>query len=179
MNIRVIEAGDIADLFDLRAATRESPYSRDDLRTIGITEESTAARLLTTNRGWLCESGGTKVGFAIGDGSTGEICVVAVLPAFEGRGIGLRLLRAVETWLFSLGWKELWLWTSSDPKKRAYSFYKSSGWVVSREEVDVVYLTKKAAGEPAGPEPIMAAMPAGSAESLPVAQVDQSSSPHP
>src|SRR5580698_1776891 len=131
MSLRLIRPDDLPELFDLRGATRENPYSREELRKIGITEESTAALLGTSGRGWLCESGGIKTGFAIGDGATGELCVIAVSPMFEGQGVGSTLLTAVEDWLFSLGWKEVWLWTSSDSGKRAYSFYIRRGWSVS------------------------------------------------
>lgn len=143
MTIRPIEERDLAELIDLRASTRENAYSRESLREIGITEETTAAMLRATHRGWLCESGSKKVGFAIGDGSTGELWVVAVLPEFEGRGVGSRLLHAVETWLCSLGWEELWLWTSADQKKRAYTFYTRRGWAVSDTKDDIIFMRKR------------------------------------
>jgi GNAT superfamily N-acetyltransferase len=144
MTTRMIEAADLPELFDLRAVTRENPYSRDDLRKIGITVESSAAALRTTHRGWLCESDGVKAGFAIGDGKTGEMCVIAVLPAFEGRGVGSRLLQLVETWLYSLGWKDLWLWTSPDTRMRAHSFYTKRGWAVAEKKEGVIYMRKNA-----------------------------------
>ena len=101
MNYRLIDPQDLGEIFDLRAVTRENPYSREDLRQIGITEESVAERLRrATHRGWLGEVGGK--------------------PEFEGKAIGSRLLGAVEEWLASAGWKELWLWTSSDPKKERF-----------------------------------------------------------
>lgn len=143
MNIRPIEPQDIKALIDVRAATRENPFSREALRKIGITEESIAEMLRTTHRGWLCEEEERIVGFSIGDGKTGELWVAAVLPEFEGRGIGSRLLAAVEAWLYSLGWKELWLWTSSDPKKRAFPFYTKHGWTVTKSKADIVYMKKK------------------------------------
>lgn len=161
MTIRAIEVQDLAELFDLRALTRENPYSRDDLRGIGITEERTAAELRTTHRGWLCESDGKKTGFAMGDASTGEMCVIAVLPEFEGRGVGSRLIQAVETWLFSLGWTELWLWTSADPKKRAFSFYMRRGWAVSETKGEIVYMRKKAPKPSSDPTPAPGSSPAG------------------
>ena len=146
MNYRLIDPQDLGEIFDLRATTRENPYSREDLRQIGITEESVAERLRrATHRGWLCEVGGKIVGFAIGDGTTGELCVIAVLPEFEGKGIGSHLLATVEQWLASAGWKELWLWTASDPKKRAFSFYAKHGWVVTESKTDIVYLRKNLA----------------------------------
>ncbi|HXL27566.1 MAG TPA: GNAT family N-acetyltransferase [Chthoniobacterales bacterium] len=68
------------------------------------------------------------VGFAMGNRETGEFWVIAVLPEFEGRGIGSKLLNLAESWLWATGWKEIWLWTSLDTQLRAYSFYKKHGW---------------------------------------------------
>jgi len=167
MTIRLIEARDLPDLFELRASTRENPYSRDALREIGITEESTAALLLTTHRGWLCETNGRKIGFAIGNSSTGELCVIAVLPEFEGRGVGTQLLDAVETWLFCLGCGELWLWTSSDPNKRAFSFYVRHGWVVTETKGDIVYMKKKTPNQSSEPTPASVTPPAEQGPRLP------------
>jgi ribosomal protein S18 acetylase RimI-like enzyme len=142
MIIRPIQAADLPELFDLRARTRENPYTREALREIGITEEITASVLKTTHRGWLCEIDGLKTGFAIGDGSTGELCVIAMLPDYEGRGIGSRLLGEVEAWLSSIGWKEFWLWTSADTKKRAFGFYTRHGWTVNKNKGDIIYMKK-------------------------------------
>jgi N-acetylglutamate synthase-like GNAT family acetyltransferase len=58
-----------------------------------------------------------------------EFWVIAVLPEYEGRGIGSKLLNLAENWLWEIGWKEIWLWTSPDSRLRAYSFYKKHGWV--------------------------------------------------
>jgi GNAT superfamily N-acetyltransferase len=142
MKIRMIEPKDLTEIIDVRAATRENSYSREALRGLGITEESTAEMLRTTHRGWLSEEDRRIAGFAIGDGKTGELWVVAVLPEFEGKEIGSQLLMTVEGWLQSLGWQELWLWTSSDPKKRAFSFYAKRGWTVSESKAEIVYMKK-------------------------------------
>jgi GNAT superfamily N-acetyltransferase len=95
---------------------------------MGITVDSTAELLRTSHRGWLSEENGVITGFAIGDGTTGEVWVVAVHPEFEGRGGGSALLQLTEDWLWSLGWTELWLSTSSDTTKRAFPFYTKRGW---------------------------------------------------
>lgn len=142
MKLRLIESQDLAEIIDLRAATRENPFSREALRELGVTEESTAELLRTTHRGWLCEEE-KIVGFSIGDGKTGELWVVAVLPDFEGRGIGSQLTERAEEWLWSLGWQELWLWTSSDPQKRAFTFYSKRGWYVAETKGDILYMKKK------------------------------------
>jgi GNAT superfamily N-acetyltransferase len=146
MNIRAIEPKEISEIIELRASTSENRFSREALRKIGVTEESVAEMLRTAHRGWLCEDEGKVVGFAIGDGKTGELWVIAVLPNFEGRGIGSRLLKMVEDWLHSIGWQELWLWTSSDETNRAFSFYTGRGWVVSESKDDIIYMEKRFIG---------------------------------
>lgn len=142
MNFRLIETQDLPEIIDVRGATRENPFSRAALHALGITEDSVAEMLRTTHRGWLCEHEARIVGFAIGDGATGEFWVIAVLPEFEGRGIGRELIRRVEEWLWSLGWNEIWLWTSSDRGTRAFTFYLDGGWHVSDTQSDVVYMRK-------------------------------------
>lgn len=125
---REIEAGDIPSLFEVRTRTRENRYSLAELERLGITPESVERMMASTHRGWLCEEEGSVVGFAMGDGSTGEMWVIAVLPSHERRGVGSRLLRLVEGWLASEGWREAWLTTDEDAGLRAYGFYRSKGW---------------------------------------------------
>jgi len=143
VNLRLIETKDLSAIIDLRASTRENRISRNELRKRGITEESTTELLRTTHRGWLCEAEGKVLGFAIGDGKTGELWVIAVLPDFEGKGIGVRLIKMVEEWLWSLGWQEIWLWTSSDPNTRANQYYLKQGWHVTETKDHILYLRKK------------------------------------
>lgn len=125
---REIRADDIPSLFEVRTATRENRYSLEELERLGITPRSVGCMLGATHRGWLCEEAGSAVGFAMGDGSTGEMWVIAVLPSHEGMGIGSRLLRLVEGWLASEGWREAWLTTDEDTSLRAHGFYLSEGW---------------------------------------------------
>jgi len=159
MTFREINQQDISTLFAIRAATRENPLSRSELQALGITEDSVATMLYTTHRGWLCEAEGKVVGFAMGDGKTGELWVIAVLPAFEGQGIGSRLLEHVEAWLWSLGWPELWLWTSSAPTKRAFTFYLHHGWTISEIKGNLLSMKKTRPNLPHRPggadEPIL------------------------
>jgi GNAT superfamily N-acetyltransferase len=153
MKVRPIEAGDIVSLLHLRGLTRENAISGEGLRALGITSETVAEKLRTTHRGWLCEVAGEIVGFAIGDGGTGELWVIAVLPTFEGHGVGSRLLCLVEDWLWSLEWEELWLWTSTDENLRAYSFYIGHGWRKSELKDGVLYLRKKKPNKALEPTP--------------------------
>jgi len=128
MIYREILQGDIASLFRVRVSTIENGFSLEELHAAGITEESVSKMLQSTHKGWLCEIGEQVVGFSMGDTSTGELWVIAVVPEFEGRGIGSKLLGLVEKSLWSAGAKELWLDTSADRSLRAYSFYRSHGW---------------------------------------------------
>lgn len=147
MKFRLIESSDLSTILDLRGATRENSFSREALRDLGITEESVAGLLRATHRGWLSEDDGKITGFAIGDGGTGELWAIAMLPEYEGRGIGSQLLCLAEDWLWSLGWTELWLWTSSDEKRRAYSFYTKHRWTVAKIDGGILYMKKKKPGE--------------------------------
>lgn len=148
MNFRPIESRDLPGIIEVRASTRENHLSREALRQLGVTEESTVELLRTTHRGWLCEEEGRIVGFSIGDGKTGELWVIAVLPEFEGRGVGSRLLQSVEAWLWSLDWPELWLWTSPDRQKRAFMFYQKHGWLVSELKDGMLYMKKRRPNQP-------------------------------
>lgn len=143
LEYRPIEPADIPDLFAVRTATDENNLSREELTAMGITEESVLERLRQNHRGWLCEAHGRVVGFAMGDKSTGELWVIAVLPEFIGRGIGSRLLALVEEWLWSCGCDELWLTTDLDTKLRAYSFYRKHGWEDDRIEDGLRYMKKR------------------------------------
>jgi ribosomal protein S18 acetylase RimI-like enzyme len=129
MIFRKIEPKDVAELFNVRIATRENTMTMAALADMGITPESTTQALSCNISGWLCEVAGKIVGFSMGDKNTGEMLVVAVLPEFEKRGIGKQLMELIQGWLFSNRHEELWLLENSDPNIRAYGFYRRLGWV--------------------------------------------------
>ena len=102
---------DIEGLFSVRARTRENPISKEQLASLGITAESIAKQMASGRmKGWVClDSSSTLVGFCNGDAETGEVLVLAVLPDYEGRGIGTHLLSRVVEWLRSVGSHTIWL----------------------------------------------------------------------
>ena len=104
MIMREMEQRDIRDCIEVRTLVRENPYPMEALRQAGITEESVAAMLTTTHKGWVCEIDQRIVGFSMGNRSNGEFWVVAVLPEFEGRGIGRKLMELAVQWLRASGW---------------------------------------------------------------------------
>lgn len=140
--IRPIELTDIPQLFAIRTATDENRLTMAQLAALGIDEKSVEQKLLGDFKGWLCEDEGKAVGFAMGDRSTGELWVVAVLPTHAGRGIGGALLKKVDAWLFSEGCKQLWLTTDLDTRLRAYGFYKKHGWTDWKTENGLRFMRK-------------------------------------
>ncbi|MNT76683.1 Acetyltransferase (GNAT) family protein [compost metagenome] len=67
-------------------------------------------------------------GYCFGDKKTGEIVVLALLPAYEGTGIGKTLLNLMVEDFRALGFARLYLGCSADPKVRSYGFYRHLGW---------------------------------------------------
>src|SRR5215468_10327861 len=115
MQYREIKAPDIPALFYVRTRTRENRYTLEELARLGITEESVAERLSTSYKGWLCTQNGAVAGFCMADRATGELWVIAVLPEFEGNGVGGKLMDFAEEWLWSTGCTRAWLnWKIED-----------------------------------------------------------------
>jgi GNAT superfamily N-acetyltransferase len=144
MTLREITFADIPALFEVRTSTDQNHLSREQLAHLGITEASVAERMRGTFCGWLCETDGQVVGFAMGDRATGELWVIAVRPERVCGGIGALLLQRVEEWLRSAGCTDLWLTTDVDPTLRAYSFYRKHGWTDWKIEDGVRYMRKPA-----------------------------------
>ena len=129
LTYRQMEISDLPAAFAVRLSTIENAITMDELeRDYGITPDSLADAMRSDVKGWLCEDGGTVVGFSMGDRSNGEVQVVAVRPDYEGRGVGKTLLAEVQAWLSSEGHREIWLYANSDPDIRATGFYRKLGW---------------------------------------------------
>ena len=129
LTFREMTISDLPEAFAVRLSTVENAVTMGGLeKDYGITPESLSAAMRSHVKGWLCEDSGRVVGFAMGDRSNGEVQVVAVLPDYEGRGIGKNLLDRVKAWLFSEGHEEIWLLANPDPSVRAHGFYRKHGW---------------------------------------------------
>lgn len=127
--VRPTQPPDSDACFTVRGRTRENPVSREQLAAVGITPESFAAALESGRIvGWVCEDGGEVVGFCSGDAETGEVLVLAVLPEYEGKGVGRRLLGEVVDELRAMGHRRVWLAASPDAAIRAHGFYRALGW---------------------------------------------------
>ncbi len=117
-----MQESDIEEILVVRTSTRENRATMEGLAKYGVTPESTLQIMREKAKGWVCEDSGKIVGFVMGDGKSGEMLVVAVLPDHEGCGIGRHLMGLVQAWLFSKGHEELWLLANRDPSVRASGF---------------------------------------------------------
>jgi GNAT superfamily N-acetyltransferase len=114
----------------LRGQTRENAISAERLSAMGITTESWANDVRSgALTGFLCTEHESIVGYCFGDNANGEVVVLALLPAFERRGIGQHLLGLVVKHLNDCGHKRLFLGCTPDLKKRSHGFYRHLGWV--------------------------------------------------
>ena len=91
-----------------------------------ISDAEVADALERSGRGWVVESDGEVVAFAIGNGLNGNVWALFVNPDYEGRGYGRALHDTMVEWLWSRGLTRLWLTT--DPGTRAQQFYERAGW---------------------------------------------------
>ncbi|MGB5870039.1 MAG: GNAT family N-acetyltransferase [Albidovulum sp.] len=132
--IRPMVPEDVEATLAMRARTRENAMTLAELEAeYGITPQSAAEALRTTQKGWLCEHDGKVAGFAIGDCATGEVVVLAVLPDYEGQGFGKSLLEHVHAALRAAGHDTIWLWANPDPAMRAAGFYARMGYHMTQE----------------------------------------------
>lgn len=79
-------------------------------------------------KGWLCEDMDHVVAFSMADRATSEFLVIAVLPEYEAKGVGGKLMALAEEWLAGSGCERAWLTTDLDTSLRAYGFYLKRGW---------------------------------------------------
>ncbi|KQV50347.1 acetyltransferase [Pelomonas sp. Root1217] len=127
---RPATAADAPACVTLRGLTRENAISVAQLAAMGITAESWASAVADgALPGFICTDEAAIVGYCFGDKASGEVVVLALLPQYEGRGIGKELLNLVVDLLVEAGHQRLFLGCSPDPAVRSYSFYRQQGWV--------------------------------------------------
>ncbi len=113
----------------LRGRTRQNAIPADRLAAQGITAPSWAEGIRSgATPGHVCLHDGALVGYCFGDRATGEVLVLALLPAYEGQGLGRDLLARTVQQLAGLGWTRLFLGCSPDRNSRSHGFYRRLGW---------------------------------------------------
>jgi [ribosomal protein S18]-alanine N-acetyltransferase len=129
VTIRDYEPRDFESLFEIdRAAfVPDLAYSRAELR---FYLQSPRSRTL------VAEHEGEVVGFAIGSlerATSGHVVTLDVRPGHQRRGIGRRLLQALEEGLWKLGARAFILETPAE-EGGARRFYEKQGYVAIRRE---------------------------------------------
>lgn len=123
-------AQDSAQCITLRGQSREHSLSVNQLKEIGVTNESWKQAIIDGSLyGYVCISADNIIGYCFGDSVTGEIIVLVVSPNFENLGLGKRLLSKVVTYFQHQKFKRLYLGCSRNPHSRSYGFYRKLGWV--------------------------------------------------
>jgi GNAT superfamily N-acetyltransferase len=127
----------IPGIFRVRVSVRENPMSEEQLRQRGITPESLAQALAASCKGWVAEENGAVIGFCLADAAARSIWALFILPEYEGRRLGRKLLASAVAWLWGCGAERIWLTTG--PATRAAGFYRHLGWkaVASTEHGEV------------------------------------------
>ena len=125
--LREAGAADMPGISRVRSSVCENLLTVEQLERLGITNASVAASLLVDRKGWVAEQGDEIVAFSMADRANGSIFALFVLPGYEGRGLGGRLLDLALQWLWGEGAGRVWLTTS--PGTRAERFYVQRGWV--------------------------------------------------
>ena len=122
VEIRVASEADIPEMHRIRMAVRENQLADAALVSPG----DYRAMLNERGRGWVAETGGRIVGFAIADLTRCNIWALFVHPDAERCGVGRRLHDVMLAWLFTSGAAEVWL--ATEPGTRAERFYLAAGW---------------------------------------------------
>ncbi len=123
--IRIATEADIPEMHRIRLAVRENRLSDPE----SVRPDHYRALMDEGGRGWVAETGGRIVGFAVGDRPRSNVWALFVDPGFEGRGAGRQLHDRMMEWFFTSGADRVWLGT--DPGTRAARFYEAAGWTPS------------------------------------------------
>ena len=128
ISARQADPADVPAIFRVRTSVVENHMTEEELAAIGITRQSIAAMLKAGDaKAWCAEVAGEVVAFSLAFREVREISALFVLPDYEQRGIGSRLLTEAVDWLKTIGGGPIRL--ATDRKTRAYGFYKKRGWV--------------------------------------------------
>lgn len=128
-NYRKARPEDALECIVLRGKTRENAITAEQLAERGITVESLRASIEDGSLpGFVATLDGNIVGYCFGDRSSGEVIVLAMLPAYEGNGFGKVLLNMLVEEFTAQGYTKLFLGCTTDPEARSYGFYRHLGW---------------------------------------------------
>ena len=125
INIRTAQLTDIDGIFDVRTSVTENHLSREEMRQMGITESAVAEMIENNHCAWVATENDKIIGFSMILPDEGCLFAAFVLPEYEGRGVGRRLVSLAEQELFKH--HEI-AWLETDKNSRAAKFYMQLGW---------------------------------------------------
>ena len=123
--IRPATEADVEAVFHIRTSVRENHLSLEQMAAMGITPDAIREAIAAEPCAWLAEADGKAVGFAMVDAEEGCVFAAFVLPEWEGRGLGQRLMAEAEASLFR---RHETIWLETDGRSRASGFYAHLGW---------------------------------------------------
>ncbi|WP_186373889.1 GNAT family N-acetyltransferase [Yersinia rohdei] len=125
INVRTAQLSDIDGMFEVRTSVIENHLSREEMRQLGITESVVADMIEKNHCSWVATENDKIIGFTMILPDEGCLFAAFVLPEYEGRGIGRRLVVLAEQELFK--YHEI-VWLETDKNSRAAKFYIQLGW---------------------------------------------------
>lgn len=125
MTIRPATTSDISDIFAIRTSVRENRLSLEQLRHMGITEESISSIISGQDCAWIAEVNDMAVGFAMADVEEGCVFALFVRQEWGNQGVGKQLMEKVESFLLA---RHEAIWLETDGSSRAAGFYAHPGW---------------------------------------------------
>jgi GNAT superfamily N-acetyltransferase len=132
--LREASGDDLAGIFRVRTSVTENLICPERLERMSMRGASLTGSLKRGAKGWVAVRRGEIVGFSIAHQTSGSIFALFVLPGYERRGLGRRLLDAASAWLWDNGTDIVWLTTA--PDTRAARFYRRYGWICSGVEAN-------------------------------------------
>ena len=125
INVRTAQLSDIDGMFEVRTSVIENHLSREEMRQMGITESAVADMIEKNHCAWVATVNDKIIGFTMILQDEGCLFAAFVLPEYEGRGVGRRLVMLAEQELFEH--HEI-AWLETDKNSRAAKFYMQLGW---------------------------------------------------
>lgn len=125
INVRTARLSDIEGMFDVRTSVIENHLSREEMRYMGITEGVVGDMIEKSLCAWVAAENNKIIGFSMILPDEGCLFAAFVLPEYEGKGIGRRLVTLAEQELFQH--HEI-AWLETDKNSRAAKFYMQLGW---------------------------------------------------
>ena len=113
---------DIKKIQVVRNSVKENMLSDPAL----VTDQDCEEFMTMRGKGWVCESEGEILGFAIADLKENNVWALFLRPENEGQGIGKQLHNIMLKWYFEQTQDKIWLGTGFNTK--AVEFYRRQGW---------------------------------------------------